>query len=268
MKKCCVLVLSIFLWLPCVAQFINDGGNIDQQPYNFGFSLALNYGSFNVIKRSDYMEEFQYTNVNEETTTVPPLAAIKSIGKPGFSLGLLANLNLHRNFDLRFTPNIIFVDRDIEYIYQREEAGGQPGNNEPPADVLVPEDRRLNIRFTNLQYPLLLKFKSNRQGNVRAYVIGGAKFCMDVTSRKKYDEAMSNADEFPADAENSLFIDRNYFAWEAGIGMDLYYEFFKCSPELKISRSFGNVLNNDDNLYSRPLAGLFAELVQFTIHFE
>ena len=269
MKKCAILVLVVFLWLPSRAQFINDGGNIDKEPYNFGFSLALNYGSFNVIKRGNYQQEFQYTNVNEEISTVPPLAAIKSIGKPGFSLGLLANLKLQRNFDLRFTPNIIFVDRDIEYIYQQNEPGAEPPvGNEPPDVIPAFENKRLNIRFTNLQFPMLLKFKSNRQGNVRAYVIGGAKFCMDVTSRKKYEESMVNADKFPADTDNSLFIDRNYFAWEAGIGMDLYYEFFKCSPELKISRSFGNVLNNDDNMYSRPLAGLFAELVQFTVHFE
>lgn len=270
MKRYCLLICFGCFWHSALSQFINDGGNIDQQPYNFGFSLAVNYGSFNVIKGGHYQDQFVYTDVNDQNTTVAPLAAVRAIGKPGFSLGLLANLKLTRNFDLRFTPNIIFVDRDIEYIYQRpvDPGGADPGNGDQPEVLPVPEDRQLNIRFTNLQYPFLLKFKSNRQGNVRAYVIGGVKFCMDVTSRKKYDEAMANADEFPADVENPLFIDRNYFAWEAGIGLDLYYEFFKCSPEIKLSRSFGNVLNNDDNLYSRPLAGLFAELVQFTVHFE
>lgn len=274
MKKYYLLVCLGCMWQYAAAQFINDGGNIDQQPYNFGFSLAVNYGSFNVIKGVDYQDEFVYTDVNDENTTVAPLAAIRAIGKPGFSLGLLANLKLTRNFDLRFTPNIIFIDRDIEYIYRKTAAPGNsgPGNPEPgngnQDGPPVPENRLMNTRFTNLQYPFLLKFKSNRQGNVRAYVIGGVKFCMDVTSRKKYDEAMTNADKFPADVENPLFIDRNYFAWEAGIGLDLYYEFFKCSPEIKLSRSFNNVLNNDDNLYSRPLAGLFAELIQFTVHFE
>lgn len=271
MKKLCVLVLGLLLWLPSRGQFINDGGNIDLAPYNFGFSLALNYGSFNVVKRSDYQHDFVYTDVNGNMERVDSLAAIKSIGKPGFSLGLLANLKLNRNFDLRFTPNIIFVDRDVEYMYEMRTAA-PPGNETQPGDNAVPErvieNQRLNVRFTNLQFPLLLKFKSNRQGNVRAYVIGGAKFCMDVTSRKKYDEAIANANEFPADVENTLFIDRNYFAWEAGIGVDLYYEFFKCSPELKISRSFNNILYKDENRYSRPLAGLFTELVQFTVHFE
>lgn len=272
MKKYYLLLVILLLGLSTTAQFINDGGNIDQQTYNFGFSLALNYGSFNVVKRADYQSAFTYYDVNDNAEQVESLAAIRSIGKPGFSLGLLANLKLHRNFDLRFTPNIIFVDRDIEYVYWRPET---PDDASPNASAIVMkpagpdhDDRQLNVRFTNLQYPLLLKFKSNRQGNVRAYVIGGAKYCMDVTSRKKYDEARVNANKFPADAENSLFVNRGYFAWEAGIGLDLYYEYFKCSPELKLSRSFGNVLNQDHNLYSRPLAGLFAELIQFTVHFE
>src|SRR3546814_20216450 len=104
------------------------------------------------------------------------------------------------------------------------------------------EDQRLNIRFTNMQFPLLLKFKSNRQGNIRAYVIGGAKFCMDVTSREKYDESIQNANKFLAAPDNSLFMDRNYFAWEAGIALDLYYEIFQCSPELKVSRFLNNFL--------------------------
>lgn len=261
MKKLYGLALCVFAFLPSSAQYLNDGGGIDLEPYNFGFSLALNYGSFNVIKRAGYKDQYPpYEDVNGTPSTVPPYAAIRSVGKPGFSLGLLANLKLHRNFDLRFTPNILFVDRDIEYVYRTTDGAG---NGES-----LPENKTVNIRFTNLQYPLLLKFKSNRQGNVRAYIIGGAKYSMDVTSRKKYNEALLNAEKFPADEENTLFIDRGYFSWEAGIGVDLYYEFFKCSPELKISRSFGNVLHNDENLYSHPLAGLFAELVQFTVHFE
>src|SRR3546814_5975190 len=87
---------------------------MDRERYNFGFSLALNYGSFDVVKRGNYQDAFEYEDINGNLETVESLAAIRSIGKPGFSLGLLANLNLHRNFDLRFTPNIIFVDRDVE----------------------------------------------------------------------------------------------------------------------------------------------------------
>lgn len=271
MKKIYGLLLLAAGALPASAQYINNAGGIDQEWYNFGFSLALNYGSFNVIKRADYQEVYEpLADVNGDEETVAPFGTIRSIGKPGFSLGLLANLKLNRHFDLRFTPNIIFVDRDIEYVYREEVSPGASAEPDLPGSepLPVPETARLNIRFTNMQYPLLLKFKSKRQGNVRAYVIGGAKYSMDVTSRKKYNEAKENARKFPADPENPLFVDRGYFAWEAGIGVDLYYEFFKCSPELKISRSFNSVLYRDENLYSRPLAGLFTELVQFTVHFE
>src|SRR3546814_282727 len=159
MKAFGSLFLSLLLWMPLRAQFINDGGNIDRERYNFGFSLALNYGSFDVVKRGNYQDAFEYEDINGNLETVESLAAIRSIGKPGFSLGLLANLNLHRNFDLRFTPNIIFVDRDVEFKYWQP--GGDTDNTEA-----VMEDQRLNIRFTNMQFPLLLKFKSNRQGNI------------------------------------------------------------------------------------------------------
>src|SRR5690606_23024266 len=94
MKTYYALMLFFFLGFPSKAQFINDGGNIDQQTYNFGFSLALNYGSFQVVKRDDYHSAFTYYDVNDNAEEVESLAAIRSIGKPGFSLGLLANLIL------------------------------------------------------------------------------------------------------------------------------------------------------------------------------
>lgn len=243
------------------AQFLNNADGIDKEWYNFGFLLSINIHSFDVVKEANYTADFsrEYENESGYIADVPPLAAVRPVPKPGFNLGLLANLKLHANFDLRFTPNIVFTDSDMEYVYQD---GSQP--------------EMVNTRITNIQLPMLLKFKSNRQKNIRVFLTGGVKYIADVTSRKRYDQALEVATQdpgVPVDAwENSavgpVFLDRNIWAWEAGVGVDLYFEFFKCSPELKFSRSFNNVLLQTGNRYSRPLAGLFAEMVQFTIHFE
>src|SRR3546814_3865768 len=82
MKAFGSLFLSLLLWMPLRAQFINDGGNIDRERYNFGFSLALNYGSFDVVKRGNYQDAFEYEDINGNLETVESLAAIRSIGKP------------------------------------------------------------------------------------------------------------------------------------------------------------------------------------------
>ena len=63
---------------------------------------------------------------------------------------------------------------------------------------------------------------------------------------------------------------RNILWYEAGVGFDFYFEFFKLSPEIKWSQSVNNVLasNSSPNAYSTPLEKLFLRNFQFSLYFE
>lgn len=246
MKKALLFVIFAFLCLSVNAQFLNTGGDIDHERLNFGFLLGIDRGSFVVAKQSD----FSIPGSNPYTPN-DTLQAIKPLGSMGFSLGLLANLNLSKNFDLRFTPKFSFIDRQLEFEYNKA------------------SDRKVynkKVESTFLELPLLLKFKSDRQRDVRMYIIGGIKYVTDIRSKKKKND---DSDFNPDDDRKLVKINNSFFAVEAGIGADIYLEYFKFSPEFKLSRSMSNVMKKgDDNLFTRPLAGLFAEAFHFTMYFE
>jgi len=57
-------------------------------------------------------------------------------------------------------------------------------------------------------------------------------------------------------------------SYEAGIGCDIYFEFFKLSPEIKIANSFGNVLVAQNQPFSVPIDKLFLHTIMFSLSFE
>src|SRR3546814_6421120 len=93
-----------------------------------------------------------------------------------------------------------------------------------------------------VELPLLLKYKSERRGNIRMYMIGGVKPALEASGKKKVESRSS-----------SLGITGTNLSLEAGFGFDLYYPLFKFSPELRFSRGIVNILENTSNKYGQPL---------------
>jgi len=123
---------------------------------------------------------------------------------------------------------------------------------------------RKTVQSATLDLPLGFKLKSDRRRNFRAYVLGGLKYSIDIISKKKL-----NDDNF-GDLDKLVKTNRNILWYEAGIGFDFYFEFFKLSPEIKWSQSVKNVLANaaTPNAYNTPLEKLFLRNFQFSLYFE
>jgi hypothetical protein len=121
------------------------------------------------------------------------------------------------------------------------------------------------VQGTLIDLPLGIKLKSDRRKNFRAYVIGGAKYSVDIVSKKKTDDiALSPEAKYLKSLKNTVW-------YEAGLGFDLYFEFFKLSPELKFSQSRRSVLKDRDRLenpYTAPINKLFVRNIQFSLYFE
>jgi hypothetical protein len=59
--------------------------------------------------------------------------------------------------------------------------------------------------------------------------------------------------------------------YEAGVGLDLYFEWFKLSPEIKFSQTTKSVLLDKDRLenpYIAPIDKMFLRNLQFSLFFE
>lgn len=249
------LLVILLLAFTCVrAQ--NWGGGVDDESIHFGFTFQYVNSLYKVQKKANWRERFR-----DPATKLPvtdSLNAVYGKSSPGFGIGFVVNGRVSNNVDIRLTPTLIFSDRLMEYEY------GPAGIGTPPTTPAMPfSSIEQKVSATMVEFPLGIKIKSNRRNNFRAYMLYGAKYSMDIASKKKTDD--SGQDYVYKLLKNS----KSYLSYEAGFGMDLYFEYFKMSPEIKLSYSLNNILNSSDpNPYNAPIDKLTLRHVTFSLFFE
>lgn len=206
--------------------------NYDRQIVHFGFTLGVN--SFNFIPKPI-----------EDLRQVDTLLAIRPAAAAGFTLGIVSNLHMGDNFDLRFLPTLSFGERSLYY------------NIRFASQDTIIEKRKL-VESTLLEFPLLLKYKSARHGNFRAYVIGGFKPTIDLASQDKVDDA----------GEKILKLRRNDYHYEIGFGFDFYSQYFKFSPEIKLAFGLRNLMIQENNIFTTPIQRLQSRSIYISFTFE
>jgi hypothetical protein len=228
----------------------NWGGGVDDENLHFGFTFQYIGSEYKIQKKVDWREPQSGDGETES------LKSISSSVHPGFGLGFVSNLYLTKHLDLRFTPTLVFADRVVDYEFLSAKTYEQDAVPSPEGLT------RRAVASTMVEFPLLLKLKSDRRGNFRAYLVGGAKYGMDIVSKKKADDG--DKVYFAKYLKNK----KNILSYEVGIGFDLYFDYFKLSPEIKLSNSFNSVLKPDLEPYSNPIEKLFLRNFIFSLYFE
>jgi hypothetical protein len=179
------------------------------------------------------------------------LSAISSPTSVGFGIGFVVNSRINNNLDVRFTPTLVFNDRLINYYYV------EPGTYNHGNPLI-----QKKVQATMIDLPLGLKIKSDRMMNFRAYMLGGLKYSIDLASGKK------NNDASAAPIDKLIKNNKNFLSYEAGLGFDIYFEWFKMSPELKMSYAFKDILKHDDTPYANPIDKAKLRHFTFSLFFE
>lgn len=210
----------------------------DRQRMHFGFTLGMNNTNFRV-RNVDNIQQYDSVFV------------IDPKGQMGFNLGIITDMRIGQHFNLRFIPDLSFVDRKLQYTLSTIDT----------ANIQVVRTEEQKIESVFLEFPLSLKFKSVRinDGNWRVYVLGGGKFMMDLASQSKIRTG---------DNEVVVKLDRIDYAWEVGVGFDIYMQYFKFSPELKVSFGLNNLLVKDETVYTRTINKLNSTAFLLSFHFE
>lgn len=252
-----------FVFLSSAVSAQNWGGGVDSETLHFGFTFQYLSSEFRILKKQDWREPFY----DEETSSfaTDSLYSISSPASPGFGLGFVSDLKLTEHVNLRFTPGLVFTDRLLDYNYAPQLPVPIPANTIDPNNVIVvPSDSytQKKVQATMVDLPVGIKLKSDRIMNYRAYLIGGIKYSMDIISKKKTDDTGF------APLEKLVKNKRSILSYEVGVGLDLYFEFFKLSPEIKLSNSFNSVLTPEEHAFSSPLEKLFLRNFQFSLYFE
>lgn len=240
MKYCKLLIATLLLTILTVqlpAQKLSFGVpnllKYDNQLFHFGFLIGYNQFDFDIRPKADLS---QYDS----------LMVINTAALSGFNLGIVTNLRLGKYFDLRFIPGLSFGDRVVNYSILYSDKS-----------TLV---TKKNIESVYLDLPLLIKMKSSRMHNVRAYVVAGAQYSLDLISAAK--KQTNNPKEimlklYPHDVQAQV-----------GVGIDFYCTHFKFSTEFKMSFGLMNLLVSENNMYAESIHSLKSKMMQISFLFE
>ena len=218
------------------------GGGADQKDISFGFTFAYVSNYFKIDKKPDWRKAFlDPQNGNQPVTS--PLNSISSPNAPGFAVGFLTRYRITEHLEARFSPLLVFAGRSVSYAY---------------TDTTYNVTK--SISTTTIDFPLLLKIKSDRIDDYRGYIIAGLKYSYSLGANK--------ADPDDALIDKTLKNASGYSSYEVGIGCDIYFEYFKLSPEIKLSNSFGNLLFPENTPYASPISKLSLHTLEFSLCFE
>jgi len=186
-------------------------------------SKKLTYGFLIGIHSAAYKIRYSETFLDQAMDSVH---SVNPEWSPGFSLGFIVNYRIEELWDLRITPKVAFYEHKLRYQFVRGE----------------PSDLTHTVETTMVEFPVLVKFKSERRENLRMYMIGGIKPAIEASGKKDLRNVTSE-----------LEIKGGNLSAEFGFGFDIYYPLFKFSPEIRFSKGLVDILNNRANPYGVSL---------------
>lgn len=212
--------IFIVLTFLCLTQSISAQGfftrerltnleNFDEKFLSWGYFLGFNFYDFNF----DYKNQYEDHNTDILVNT-----------NIGFNVGLIGDMRLGKNVNLRLEPGLYFTQRDLLF----------PGFSEP-------KDYHREVKSTYIHVPLLLKVSTNRLNNFRPFVVGGIATAFNLSSqaRNPDDNRVGNF---------RMTSTANFF--ELGFGIDFYLYYFKFSPSIRGVFAFSDELVPDNDVNS------------------
>jgi len=193
----------------------------------------MHYGLFLALNVSRFQLQHSpyYVNQQKDSLLVNPRFG------PGFMGGFVINRRLTNFIDARFVPGVAFYSRSVEF-----DVNNQAITQEMPSIAM--------------EFPLQFKFKSLRRGNVRMYFVGGVKGTTDFGNKKK------------GTVSNELEFSNQDVAVEYGVGLELFYPYFKFAPELRFSNGLINRYSGSQNPYSLSTQSLRSNTITLYFNFE
>jgi len=236
-------ISRLILLLPCLLFFTSHSfsqfdkyelNKTDQdiKPYYFGLTIGVNLARFQTELNPRFL---QYDSV--------------LVGEPtnsgGLTLGLSATGRISNRFQVRFNPQLMFIERNIHYQLKYPDIDGETDVTKKIESVIV-------------SFPLQLKFQSDRIGNFRVYTFTGFKADIDMASNARAKRA-----------DDLVKLQKYDFGPEFGIGFNFYFPSFIFSPEIKISNGIRNLHARDENLkFSNVFDKIQSRMIVFSIHLE
>ena len=232
------LILSIFLVMGISSQaqkFKQERyKNFDKRTFHFGFMLGFNSSDFTVYQDVNAYEKYG-------------LKLLENDAQPGGQLGILTTMKLGTPvLRLRFIPTLSFQEKLLRYTFE---------------DTLLNTDQigEERVNSTNLDFPLMLQFRTKRYNNFTAYALVGGQYSIDLQSQEK--ASQNYIDPY-------IKIKRNDLQGQIGGGVEFFAPYFKFGIELKYSHGFINSFIQDNTNIANPINKLYNKVWSLSLIFE
>jgi len=204
----------------------------DAKPYYFGITIAVNLARFQTSLHPSFLQS-------------DSIYIAEPNNSGGLGLGLSATARLSDRFQLRFNPQLMFIERNIYYKLKYPDFDNQTELIKKVESVIM-------------SFPIQLKFQSDRIGNFRVYTLAGFKADIDMASNARSHRA-----------EDLVKIQKYDYGPEFGIGFNFFFDSFIFSPEIKISNGLRDIHSRDPNLkFSSVFDKIQSRMIIFSIHIE
>lgn len=186
----------------------------DDKAISYGFFLAMHTNYW----RLKYSEKFLDAN----NSSMRDIQSVVPVYSPGFSLGFLVTFRLHDQANILFTPKVGFYEFRVDV---NTFSASQPGNGE---NNYLRNTKTYVNEATMVELPLLFKYKAQRFNNTRMFFTGGGSFMFRTKEQEE------------ADIEDIATLGKDV-TLDLGMGFDLYFKYFKFSPEVRFSHGLMNM---------------------------
>ena len=210
---------------------VNNLPGYDDRWFHPGMYVAFIGSRFDIEQSASYISN-RYVTAN-------------SIISPSLGVGFIGDVRLggrRSPFTLRFVPGVNFLTRKVEF---------KP-RGYINADSIVTQE----VTSTVVQFPLLVRYQSDRRRNTRLYMIAGLSPSLTASNRRS-DPLRNNLEALNSD-----------LTLEYGVGLDLFYPLFKLSPELRFSHGLNNLLVAHNDVFSRSLQSMSTNSVTLYINIQ
>ncbi len=236
MKLFLILLIFIVLGSSSYAQKFKQERykNFDKRMFHFGFMLGFNSSDFTVYQDVNAYEQYG-------------LKLLENDAQPGGQLGILTTMKLGTPvLRLRFIPTLSFQERLLRYTFE---------------DTVLNKDEigEERVNSTNLDFPLMLQFRTKRLNNFAAYVLVGGQYSIDLQSQEK--ASQNYIDPY-------VKIKRNDVQGQIGGGLEFFAPYFKFGIELKYSHGFMNSFIQDNTNIAKPINKLYNKVWSLSLIFE
>jgi hypothetical protein len=208
----------------------------DEKLIHFGFMLGGNTADFGMRLKPNAYQEYG-------------LKSLTSRSSAGGQVGIVSTLKLgHPVVRLRFIPTLSFQERVLNYTFVNPDTS--------LTGDLLNEER---INSTNLDFPLMLQFRTVRLNNFAAYVLMGGQYTLDLQSQENSSQDFIDP-----------FIKIKKHDWQAqlGGGLEWFAPYFKFGVEIKYSYGLRNMFVPDGIYISDPIDRLYNKVWWVSIIFE